>query len=265
MIKRIANEMRQMTNDESRITVSFLGTNGWYDTRTGNTICTLIETGREYIVLDAGNGLYKLDKYITNGKPIYLFISHLHLDHIIGLHVLNKFRFKQGLEIVGGRRTIKYLRKFIGRPYTMSIKDLPMKVRLTDVRARKLRRSFDLRTSLMRHNEHCLGFRFDLGGKVVTYCPDTAYCENAVRLARSADLLLAECAYPPGFQFAGWPHLNPETGAKLAKTAGVKRLVLTHFDAEMYPELKDRSRAQKIARKIFKRTRTARDGLEVTL
>ena len=36
--------------------IIFLGTIGWYDTETGNTVCTLIETKREFIILDAGSG-----------------------------------------------------------------------------------------------------------------------------------------------------------------------------------------------------------------
>ncbi len=71
--------------------ITFLGTNGWYDTSTGNTICILVETDKYNIVLDAGNGLYKIDRYISSEKPVYLFLSHFHLDHIIGLHILGKF------------------------------------------------------------------------------------------------------------------------------------------------------------------------------
>ncbi|MEK7333592.1 MAG: ribonuclease Z, partial [Nitrospirota bacterium] len=58
--------------------ITFLGTNGWYDTATGNTICILVETERYDIILDAGNGLYKADRYISNKKPVYLFLSHFH-------------------------------------------------------------------------------------------------------------------------------------------------------------------------------------------
>ena len=79
----------------------FLGTNGWYDTETGNTTCILIETDDYFILLDAGNGFYKIDQHIasTTKKPIYLFLSHFHLDHIVGLHILNKFDFSQRMRI----------------------------------------------------------------------------------------------------------------------------------------------------------------------
>jgi len=53
--------------------IIFLGTNGWYDTETGNTTCILLEANDYYIILDAGNGLYKADKYIIKeNKPIYI-------------------------------------------------------------------------------------------------------------------------------------------------------------------------------------------------
>ena len=41
--------------------IIFLGTNGWYDSPTGSTICTLISSEKYHIFLDAGNGIYKAD------------------------------------------------------------------------------------------------------------------------------------------------------------------------------------------------------------
>ena len=61
--------------------IHFLGTNGWHTTETGDTLCTLIETENEYIVLDAGNAIRKLDKF--EDKPVFLFLSHFHIDHFL--------------------------------------------------------------------------------------------------------------------------------------------------------------------------------------
>jgi ribonuclease BN (tRNA processing enzyme) len=71
--------------------VYFLGTSGWYDSNTGNTICVLVEAEKEYVILDAGNSFHKIDEYITRPKPVRLFTSHYHLDYVIVLHALNKF------------------------------------------------------------------------------------------------------------------------------------------------------------------------------
>ena len=79
--------------------IHFLGTNSWYTNSTGNTACVLIDAKDRYIIFDAGNGLYKIDEYIKEDKPISLFISHFHIDHISGLQILLKFDFPQGIDI----------------------------------------------------------------------------------------------------------------------------------------------------------------------
>ena len=70
--------------------ITFLGTNSWFSTKTGNTVCALIEAEDFYIILDAGDGIHKLGKYFKGDKPIYMFLSHFHFDHIIGFHAMNK-------------------------------------------------------------------------------------------------------------------------------------------------------------------------------
>ena len=52
--------------------VIFLGTNVWYDSPTGNTICTLINSDKYHIILDSGNGLYKAGRYYKIRKVSYI-------------------------------------------------------------------------------------------------------------------------------------------------------------------------------------------------
>ncbi|MDI6591783.1 MAG: ribonuclease Z, partial [Patescibacteria group bacterium] len=62
-----------------------------------------------------------------------------------------------------------------------------------------------------------------------------------------------------------WPHLNPEMAAEIAKKSKAKKLILTHFDANIYRSLKERKEAEKIAQKIFKKTISAFDDLKIDL
>jgi len=250
----------------NKIKVRFLGTNGWYDTDTGNTICILIETGNEYVVLDAGNGIYKLDKFITDpNKPIYLFISHFHFDHIIGLHVLAKFRFKQGLNIVVPNGQKKLLKTIINKKFTLSIDKLPFKTKVYETPKEKNKIKFLLKCLPLRHPVPCYGFMFNFGDKVVSYVSDTGFCKNAVILAKDADLLITECAFKSDQDDIVWPHLNPNTAAQIAKQSNAKKLVLVHFDAEIYKTLKDRMTAQIDAKKCFNNTIAAFDDLEILI
>lgn len=247
------------------IKVCFLGTNGWYDTDTGNTICILIETAKEYVVLDAGNGIYKLDQHIKdNNKPIHLFLSHFHLDHIEGMHILAKFKFKQGITIYVQKGGKRILDRIVRQPYTLAIKDLKTKVKIKGVEgARKVKFLADVKSLL--HISRCIGFRFDFGGKIISYIPDTGLCKNALKLAERADLLIAECAFKAGQNSDEWPHLNPETAAELAREAKAKRLALVHFDAEVYQTIAERKQAERQARKIFGETIAAQDGMVIEI
>ncbi len=155
--------------------IVFLGTNGWYDTATGNTVSIFIDSSGYTVILDAGNGLWRPDRYADFNKPAYLFLSHFHLDHVAGLHVINKFVFRKGL----------------------------------------------------------------------------------------ADLLIAECALKPGHQAPEWPHLNPESAARIALEGRVKKLVLVHFDAEMYTTIGQRLQAKAVAETIFKPVVSAQDEMVI--
>lgn len=242
----------------------FLGTNGWYDTKLGNTLSVLLETAKAYIVFDAGGGFYKLDKYIKKNKPILLLLSHFHLDHIIGLHALNKFNFVQGINVFGPKGIKKVFDVIINTPYSMPIKRLKTKITVKEF-TNDLRLPVDIKYRQLLHSGVCYGYRVFADGKTVSFCTDTGPCKDLDLLARGADLLIAESSLAPGEVGKNWPHLNPEQAASLAKNSKVKRLVLAHFDAGVYLANKDRMLAQKIARTIFGNTLAAKDGLSIMI
>lgn len=243
--------------------IVFLGTNGWYDTDTGNTICTLITASKAVVILDAGYGLAKLDRFLAPGdaRPVFLFLSHFHLDHMAGLHTLTKFPLAGGLTLccpAGGRAV---LQTFVNAPFTVPLDGLPYPVRVLELPAETASLPFPVQALPLLHSGLTLGYRLEADAKVIAYCPDTGYCENAVALARGADLLITECAYKEGQSSASWPHLNPETAGRIAREAGAMRLALTHFDARIYQSLPEREEAQAAARKEFPCAFAACDGM----
>jgi ribonuclease BN (tRNA processing enzyme) len=232
--------------------VVFLGTNGWYDTTTGNTVCVLVESKDHLIILDAGNGIHKVNQYDKGQKPVSLFLSHFHLDHIAGLHVLSKFNFKRGLHIFGQVGTITTLNNIMNEPFTVPFSRLPFKVEIKELPEGTHNVPFLVECKYLFHSSKCLGYRFHLDGQIITYCPDTGICENAIALARNADLLIAECSLKRGQRSQEWPHLNPEDAVAIANEAGVKKLALVHFNAEVYESLEERIELQEDMRMIFK-------------
>lgn len=245
--------------------LTFLGTNGWYDNEIGNTVCALLESEKYYILFDAGNGIYKLPKYIKSKKPIFLFLSHLHLDHIFGFHIFPKFKFKNKFNVLCPKGLKKDLMRAIDHPYAMPFREMKMKVRIKELSKDCREIPFSVECRKLCHIDPSFGYRIALDGKTVAYCSDTGVSKNSIRLARNADMLIHECAAVPKFVSGKWGHSNPEEAAGIAKKAKCKKLFLTHFSASRYVSLKDRKRAEKVARKIFKNTFAARDDMIVKI
>ncbi|MFH1470827.1 MAG: ribonuclease Z [Candidatus Micrarchaeota archaeon] len=243
--------------------IAFLGTNGWYSTKTGNTVCTAIVAKDRLIVLDAGDGFSRVPELAKKEKrkKIDLFLSHLHLDHSAGLHALPKFRKGTEIRIFASPEYMKDLEYLLDHPFTAHPRQLNAKVELLALgEGNEL--LYPITYLPLVHADPCLGFRFELGGKTIAYCTDTGRCENIVKLGRGADLLITECSIRPKEKpLSYWPHLSPEVAAALALEAGAKKLVLTHFDANNYPSIRWRENAGIAAKKLFKRTVAARDGL----
>ena len=68
-------------------------------------------------------------------------------------------------------------------------------------------------------------------GQVVAVVMDTRWCDNALRLAAGADLLLCESTFLDRDRDLAqdYGHLTARQAALLARQAGARRLVLTHF------------------------------------
>ena len=72
--------------------------------------------------------------------------------------------------------------------------------------------------------------RVEVGGRVVAYTGDTEWTEDVARVARDADLLIAECYFYA--KPVKW-HLNYPTIAAQRENFGAKRVILTHMSQEM--------------------------------
>lgn len=94
-------------------------------------------------------------------------------------------------------------------------------------------------------------------GDSVAVVIDTRYCQNAIDIAKNARVLLCESTYLDEHREMAWEHyhLTAKQAATIAKEAGAKELILTHFSAR-YQFLKD---FENEAREIFPNTHVAED------
>jgi ribonuclease Z len=80
-------------------------------------------------------------------------------------------------------------------------------------------------------------------GATVAVVMDTGVCDAAVALAEGADLLLCEATFlePEADLAVAFGHLTARQAATIAREAGARRLVLTHFSSR-YPDLEGHRR-----------------------
>lgn len=245
--------------------IHFLGTNGYYDTDTGNTICTLIETNDCYIILDAGNGIYKVNQYLKNNKPVYLFISHLHIDHIAGLHILPDLNIGNSLKIYVPQGMKKYVYTFVNSPFTLPITKEKYAIEVIELEEKSYQSPIKFACQKIFHAGICYGYCFNLENKIITYCVDTGIYAKEIDFVKDSDLLIHECTFKKNQSKSSWGHASPVEAADLAKKANVRSLILTHFGANQYLSLQERDDAAKKAQAIFNNTISAKDGLTITI
>ena len=98
-------------------------------------------------------------------------------------------------------------------------------------------------------------------GKKITYITDTELHSNCIKAAKNSDLLICEATFSKKHeQFAkDYRHLTAEQAAIIAKKAGVKKLILTHF-SQRYKNIKI---LEKEAKSIFENTICSKDFMRI--
>ena len=219
----------------------------------GNTTCIEItlHTGKT-IIIDAGTGIRLLgDKLIEEKKngDIYLLITHIHWDHVLGFPFFNPiYDPSTNIYIDGHHNCLKGLR------YTFDNKmgDGFFPIKFDDLKAKIHYLKKLVKTHLeidgtiidsipLQHPQGGLGFRFREGNKILIFITDNELREDAwigrspeeySSFCKNADILIHDSQYTPEEIDArrDWGHSDYRSTYKLARNSGVERLILFHHD-----------------------------------
>ncbi|MDR7075171.1 ribonuclease Z [Neobacillus niacini] len=105
----------------------------------------------------------------------------------------------------------------------------------------------------------------DQKGRIVTILGDTRYCDNAISLAKDADLLIHEATFSKGEEQLAFDYFHSTThqAAEVARRSGSKQLCLTHISSRY-----DRQEWRELvmeAQEIFTNTDIAEDFKEINI
>lgn len=235
----------------------------------GNTTCLSVETGGGTVILDAGSGLSALGAS-WKGKRLDILLTHLHLNHVMGLfsfppvfdpgvaiHLYGRIGFRQALETL------------IGPPYwPVGFRDFPAAITFHELHPGEAFVAGGVKIDTMegRHPNGCLYYRLRGADRSLVYALDCALDESLfpalAAFSKGTNLLIWDANFVTDDLHPGWGHSTWEQGLALGRAAGVKEVLMTHYDRTYSSGFL--SRQEVLAQQDVK-CRFAREGMVIAI
>ena len=216
----------------------------------------LVEAGGKRFVFDCGRcTLQRLDEAgVPLGELKYLFLTHLHSDHIVGIpdFWLTPWIFGRGnepLRVWGPEGTRRMMSKLaeafefdihLRRDVDERLDPGGVEVMAEDVEQGFVHDEDGLRITVFDVDhapiKPAFGYRIDYAGRSAVLSGDTRYCENLIEFARGVDLLVHEVAAAPPEELQRSErlahiighHTSPEEAASVFSQVKPKVAAFTH-------------------------------------
>lgn len=250
----------------------------------GNTSCTRVDHQGCTLLIDGGTGLMQYLEEIApllhSQQPleIDIIISHLHLDHIIGLATFTPlWQAHHDICIyTRNRGEAPLARQIFGvfaPPYwPVNLEQMlcAQVIAITD-QPFTTRGGITVQPFPSLHQDGTTGFHMSCDGQSLVYMLDceinTQWSKYPALLdfCQGADAIIFDSSFLPE-DYAGkegWGHSTYEHGLALAQQSHCKRMIFSHF----YPSYSDAdlARAEDILQKAGDQYRIAYDGMEFSL
>jgi ribonuclease Z len=233
----------------------FLGTSGAIPSVERDNTALVFYSDAEAVLVDCPGSPYQkilragLDPTMVSS----LIVTHRHEDHVYGLpslaHNLGLAGRRSVLHVYALSETMRVIRGF----QQVFPGTLPYQLELHDVAPEEGRpllqaRGFRIASTPVKHGAPNIGLRveFDLPAErgTAVYSSDTSPCPSLVTLARGAEVLIHEATMPhaEAARAAKDGHTTAWQAGEVATQAGVRRLILCHFEAGLHGRLDEMRR-----------------------
>ncbi len=218
----------------------------------GNTSCFEVTHGDTSIILDSGSGIQRLGRYLsTELKEIHILLTHLHIDHMMGLgFFLPLYNPNVTVHIWGPAASceslINRLRRYFSPPlFPIRFNELPKHPIIHELTNEEFSiGELRIQSEYICHPGPTLGYRLMTENSVMAYIPDhelkLGSCNfpndpewtSGFEIAKSADLLFHDGSYTNGEYSGktGWGHCSVRDAIAFANLCKVKSLQIIHHE-----------------------------------
>jgi ribonuclease BN (tRNA processing enzyme) len=193
----------------------------------------LLETAEARVMLDIGNGSTANLQRLHELRDLdAIVISHRHIDHCIDLigafyALLDDAAEREPIPVYAAPDVLSFLTSLLTRDSTLSFAQVfDARTIAPGDRLEVGDMGFEFLHSV--HPAPTVSSRITVGSQTFVYSSDSAGGDELVQAARGADAFLCEATWdsldgrPPGI------HLDGTEAGRIAKEAGVGKLLLTH-------------------------------------
>lgn len=215
----------------------------------GNTACLefSLNDNAEKIIIDLGSGAIPLGNALQKEKVkrLHIFLSHLHLDHIMGFPLFAPLFAPNRSIIIWENSSFSIqnnLRKLMSPPFfPVPFRDIKAEINFKSFDTHAAIQDVQLSTIPLNHPNQGLGFCLQCKNRKVIFLTDNELhgdhtgnpgYSNFVDFAAQADLLIHDAEFTD-LEYAhtrNWGHSSYEQAIQLAKDAEVKELAFFHHN-----------------------------------
>lgn len=209
----------------------FLGTTGYHPNESRHTACLMIpEKG---IIFDAGTGMFRVRDLIQT-DTLDIFLSHVHLDHSIGLTFLYDVLFEKKLSRVTVHVDEDKISVIRDHLYSKALFPVEPNFEIVPIKPNVSVNGLEIKSLPLEHPGGSHGFVLTHNNGSLAYITDTTAKESAdyIDAIKNVDVLVHECYFADGWEekakLTGHSCLTPV--AKVAAAADAGRLILVHIN-----------------------------------
>jgi phosphoribosyl 1,2-cyclic phosphodiesterase len=226
----------------------------------GNTLCVEGRYGDAHFIIDAGTGIRPLGQALLSegASRIHLFISHTHLDHVIGLPFFAPL-YTKGFKVIisapetGGKTSAEIIKELLSPElFPVRLDEVKADIEFRPIHPKHPIRLGDLTIDFhqTRHPGYALSFKIQTPHQKIGFATDNEFLlgymgkvdaipeearkkeKSFIEFFKGADLMIHEGQYFPEEyrHHVHWGHSSVLNAAALMKEVSAPRWFSLHHD-----------------------------------